>query len=146
MFDIVLVVLNFCSCFFCFKQKTAYEMRISDWSSDVCSSDLFVGVWVLAWIINALAPTFEATRNPVQAMKVAAYSATAAWVAGVFQIVPSLGWIGAILGLYSLYLLYLGLPILMKAPAAKAMAYTLATTVAAKHGRPECRERVWQTG
>src|SRR3546814_11306607 len=58
----------------------------------------FVGVWVLAWIINALAPTFEATRNPVQAMKVAAYSATAAWVAGVFQIVPSLGWLGATIG------------------------------------------------
>src|SRR3546814_3850793 len=31
-----------CVCFFFFKQKTAYEMRISDWSSDVCSSDLFV--------------------------------------------------------------------------------------------------------
>src|SRR3546814_3744685 len=29
-----------CACFFVFKQKTAYEMRISDWSSDVCSSDL----------------------------------------------------------------------------------------------------------
>src|SRR3546814_1638335 len=29
-----------CDCFFFFKQKTAYEMRISDWSSDVCSSDL----------------------------------------------------------------------------------------------------------
>src|SRR3546814_4141990 len=29
-------------CFFCFKQKTAYEMRISDWSSDVCSSDLLL--------------------------------------------------------------------------------------------------------
>src|SRR3546814_7826807 len=29
-----------CVCFFFFKQKTAYEMRISDWSSDVCSSDL----------------------------------------------------------------------------------------------------------
>src|SRR3546814_8425257 len=29
-----------CSVFFFFKQKTAYEMRISDWSSDVCSSDL----------------------------------------------------------------------------------------------------------
>src|SRR3546814_19893656 len=28
---------------FCFKQKTAYELRISDWSSDVCSSDLFAG-------------------------------------------------------------------------------------------------------
>src|SRR3546814_2978230 len=30
-------------CFFFFKQKTAYEMRISDWSSDVCSSDLLLG-------------------------------------------------------------------------------------------------------
>src|SRR3546814_5231816 len=33
--------------FFFFKQKTAYEMRISDWSSDVCSSDLDVALRVL---------------------------------------------------------------------------------------------------
>src|SRR3546814_1801272 len=33
-------VVYLCTCFFFFKQKTAYEMRISDWSSDVCSSDL----------------------------------------------------------------------------------------------------------
>src|SRR3546814_2745023 len=33
-------MFNFVSIFFFFKQKTAYEMRISDWSSDVCSSDL----------------------------------------------------------------------------------------------------------
>src|SRR3546814_8721720 len=37
-------------CFFFFKQKTAYEMRISDWSSDVCSSDLTGGVKALAHI------------------------------------------------------------------------------------------------
>src|SRR3546814_9030551 len=36
----VCIVLGF---FFFFKQKTAYEMRISDWSSDVCSSDLVYG-------------------------------------------------------------------------------------------------------
>src|SRR3546814_6842074 len=35
-----LVLLFVVFCFFFFKQKTAYEMRISDWSSDVCSSDL----------------------------------------------------------------------------------------------------------
>src|SRR3546814_10257429 len=35
-----LVSLVYVFCFFFFKQKTAYEMRISDWSSDVCSSDL----------------------------------------------------------------------------------------------------------
>src|SRR3546814_4136442 len=35
------VSMRFCfKSYFCFKQKTAYEMRISDWSSDVCSSDL----------------------------------------------------------------------------------------------------------
>src|SRR3546814_4301984 len=33
----------FCVIFFFFKQKTAYELRISDWSSDVCSSDLGAG-------------------------------------------------------------------------------------------------------
>src|SRR3546814_8237451 len=36
--------------FFFFKQKTAYEMRISDWSSDVCSSDLLhIGIDMAAW-------------------------------------------------------------------------------------------------
>src|SRR3546814_8248324 len=43
--------------FLFFKQKTAYEMRISDWSSDVCSSDLLlftaVGAPLLAFILNA---------------------------------------------------------------------------------------------
>src|SRR3546814_19485056 len=43
----VLVVL--CVFFFFFKQKTAYEMRISDWSSDVCSSDLAHGVSYAPW-------------------------------------------------------------------------------------------------
>src|SRR3546814_1182394 len=38
-FDMLLLFLCFVFFFF-FKQKTAYEMRISDWSSDVCSSDL----------------------------------------------------------------------------------------------------------
>src|SRR3546814_10502507 len=37
----LLCMISFCSCVFFFvRQKTAYEMRISDWSSDVCSSDL----------------------------------------------------------------------------------------------------------
>src|SRR3546814_17390080 len=35
-----MITSSFCCVFFFFKQKTAYEMRISDWSSDVCSSDL----------------------------------------------------------------------------------------------------------
>src|SRR3546814_2867594 len=42
VFFFVCVFLIFCCFFFFFKQKTAYEMRISDWSSDVCSSDLLL--------------------------------------------------------------------------------------------------------
>ena len=88
------------------------------------------GVYVLALIIDALAPNFGGTANQVQALKVAAYSSTASWVAGIFGLIPALGWLG-ILGLYSLYLLYLGLPILMKAPPEKAAGYTGVVIIAA---------------
>jgi len=89
-----------------------------------------IGVYVLALIIDALAPTFGGTRSQIQALKVAAYSGTAGWLAGIFALVPGLRMLG-ILGLYSLYLLYLGLPVLMKAPAEKAMGYTIVVIVAA---------------
>lgn len=81
------------------------------------------GVFVLGLVINWLAPKFGGAADKVQAFKVAAYSATAAWVVGVFNILPALS-ILTILGLYSLYLLYLGLPLLMKAPKEKALGYT----------------------
>jgi hypothetical protein len=87
-------------------------------------------VYVLAVIIDTLAPTFQGTPNRMQALKVAAYSSTAAWLAGVFAILPGLSILG-ILGLYSIYLLYVGLPILMKAPAEKAGAYTAVVILAA---------------
>jgi hypothetical protein len=86
--------------------------------------------YVLALIIDGLAPTFNGQRSQVQALKVAAYSSTAAWVAGIFYLVPGLR-VLTILGLYSLYLLYLGLPIVMKAPREKAMAYTAVVILAA---------------
>jgi len=89
-----------------------------------------VSIFVLALIIDALAPNFGGTKSKVQAMKVAAYSATASWLAGIFAIVPSLAFLG-LLGLYSLYLLYLGLPRLMKVAEDKALPYTLVTIGAA---------------
>ncbi len=89
-----------------------------------------VGVSILAFVINALAPTFNATKDSVQAYKVAAYAGTAAFLAGIFNLLPAIAWLG-ILGLYSLYLLYLGLPRLMKAPAEKALSYTVVVILAA---------------
>ncbi len=87
-------------------------------------------VYVLALIIDALAPTFSGQKNQVQAFKLAAYSSTAAWLAGIFGLIPALGFL-AILGLYSLYLLYVGVPVLMKVPESKVMGYTVAVIIAA---------------
>ncbi len=80
-------------------------------------------IYALARIIEALAPSFGGTQDPIQAFKVAAYSWTAAWVAGVFTLMPILSPL-SLLGLYSFYLLYLGLPKLMKVAEDKAVAYT----------------------
>jgi hypothetical protein len=91
---------------------------------------MLAGTYLLALIIDALAPTFNGQRSQIQALKLAAYSLTASWIAGIFGLVPALAILG-VLGLYSLYLLYLGLPVLMKAPREKAMAYTAVVILAA---------------
>lgn len=88
------------------------------------------GVFLLGLVIEALAPTFGGSKDRLLAMKVAVYSWTAAWLAGIFGLVPALG-ILALLGLYSLYLLYLGLGRLMGAPPNQALVYTLVTIVVA---------------
>jgi len=87
-----------------------------------------VGIYVFALIIDALATNFGGTKNSMQALKVAAYSSTAQWVAGVFLVLPALGFL-SILGVYSLYLLYLGMPVLMRAPQERALTYTIAVVV-----------------
>ena len=89
-----------------------------------------VGVYVMGLIIDNLAPTFGGTRSSIQALKVATYSYTAAWVAGIFALIPGLRWLG-MLGMYSLYLLFLGLPVLMKSPAEKAFGYTAVVIIVA---------------
>ena len=88
------------------------------------------GVYILAFIIDALAPTFSGEKNLNQAFKLATYSYTPGWLVGVFALIPALGILG-ILGLYGLYLLYLGLPVLMKSPKEKSAGYTVAIIIAA---------------
>ena len=87
-----------------------------------------ISVVVAAYIIDFLAGTFGAQKNLDNAMKVSAYAPTAAWVAGVFKIIPALAFLG-ILGLYSLYLLHSGIVALMKPAADKALIYTIAVIV-----------------
>ena len=91
-----------------------------------------VGVYVIAFIVDALAPSFGGEKNQVQALKVVVYGYTAAWVAGVLDIVPVLGALASLVGgIYSLYTLYLGLPKLMKNPADKTLVYFIVTIIVA---------------
>ncbi len=88
-----------------------------------------IAVFIVALIVDGLAPTFGGTKNQVQALKVVAYSYTASWVGGILSLIPALSVIGILFGLYSLYLLYLGLPVLMKSPPDKAVGYTVVVVI-----------------
>ena len=90
-----------------------------------------IGVVVLALVIEFLAPQFGGQKDRVQAFKVAAYSMTAAWVAGIFGIVPALAGLAVLGGLYGIYLLWLGLPRLMRVPEDKALVYFIVVIVVA---------------
>src|SRR5580698_4366905 len=90
-----------------------------------------IGVFVMAFIIDALAPSFGAQKSQIQALKLTVYSYTASWVAGILNIVPILGILAALAGLYGLYIMYLGLPKLMKSPADKTVGYFVVSIVVA---------------
>ena len=90
-----------------------------------------VGVFVLALIIDELAPYFRVEENRYQALKVAAYSSTPVWVAGIVGLFPMLNILRLVGLLYSLFLLYLGLPVLMRVPQEKAMRYSVVVMISA---------------
>lgn len=91
-----------------------------------------ISVYLLALVIDQFALQFGGERSRTQAFKVVAYSGTAAWGAGVFMLLPTVGGIFAALGgLYSLYLLYLGLPKLMRSNPRLTLNYFALTLVAA---------------
>jgi len=90
----------------------------------------FVMVYVVALIVDALAPTFNAQKGMDNALKLTVYSATPYWVTGIFLLIPALGILTLLGLLYGLYLMWLGLPVLMKAPEDKAPIYLGAIVVA----------------
>jgi len=88
------------------------------------------GVFVVGLIISTLAPTFSGTRDQRQALKVAAYSLTPAMLSSVLALSPILATLLQLLaGLYGIYVLYLGLPVLMQSPKEKAVGYTASVVV-----------------
>jgi hypothetical protein len=89
-----------------------------------------ISVVIVGLVADFLAPKFGGTSDRTSAFKLVVYSMTAAWLAGIFQLVPMLGILG-ILGLYSLYLFYTGATPIMKVPQDQAISYTAVTVIAA---------------
>lgn len=92
----------------------------------------FVTTYLVAFVANALAPSFGAEKNEVQATKAVAYAYTVSWVASVPALLPWLGWLFVLAAVvYGIYQLYLGLQHCMKVSSDKAVGYTIVTVVVA---------------
>jgi hypothetical protein len=89
-----------------------------------------VMVLLLGLIIDLLAPTFGGRRDFEDAFKLAVYSLTPLWLAGIFLILPGMRFL-QLTGCYSIYLLWLGIPRLMKVPEQQAANFTAVIVVCA---------------
>jgi hypothetical protein len=76
-----------------------------------------------AWVIKILAPYFQSKVDFEAAAKLVFYAMTPVWLSGIFPLIPILGGL-QILGLYGIYILYLGLPVILDTPAEKAGWFT----------------------
>ena len=89
------------------------------------------GTYVLAMIVDKLAPSFGAKKNSVASVKAVVFAYTASWIGGIFAILPSLSIISALVGIYSLFLLWMGMKTLKEVPSGKMAGYFLVTLIIA---------------
>lgn len=87
-------------------------------------------VALLGYLVNAIAPNFDADKDELAAQKIAAYSLTPSFLSGVFSLYPGLWWVSLFALAAMAFLMFRGLPILMKAPEDRVLGYTASVTVA----------------
>ena len=87
------------------------------------------GVYLTAFVINMLAKNFGAQSDFDRAFSLVAYTYTPMLVGGIFLILPALSWLASLAGIYSLYLLYIGLVPMMKTPADKQTSYFVVSLI-----------------
>jgi hypothetical protein len=95
----------------------------------VGSTFMLAGVWVIAWLVDWLAPKFGGRRDFNAALKVVVYAATGFWLSGVFGLAPPVAFLG-VTCIVSFYTLWRGLPIVMKTDADKSLPFAAAVVAA----------------
>jgi hypothetical protein len=90
-----------------------------------------LGLFLVGIVINVLAPVFSGVRDLRQALKVAAYALTPAWLGTALSFLPLGALLQFLAGIYGVYVLHLGLPVLMRTGQGSAARYTAAVVVCA---------------
>ncbi len=109
-----------------------FRIKGMDWGlyhALVVLGGAILSVFICAFVIDALAPSFGSEKNMGKSVQLVAYSFTPAWVGGLLAVLPFLGIIGSLAGLYGLYLLYVGLPKLKKTPEDKQVGYFVVSLI-----------------
>ena len=90
-----------------------------------------IGVYLLAWVIDLLAPSFESQKNFGRSLQLAVYASTPQWVAGILLLLSTtMSMLIMLIGLYAIYLLAVGMPIIKGTPKDKVVGYVALTIVA----------------
>jgi len=119
--------------------ETVYGFRVRSMSGGIVQGIIqlvsaVLSVYVISFITAWLAPQFYGQRNLGRAMQLIAYSMTPMWLVGFFHVLPSAQTFKIIVmtvgGIYAIYLIFKGLPLIMDVSENKALGYTLAILVA----------------
>jgi len=90
-----------------------------------------IGVYLLAWVIDLLAPSFESQKNFGRSLQLAVYASTPQWIAGILLLLSTtMSMLIMVIGLYAIYLLAVGMPVLKGTPKDKVVGYVALTIVA----------------
>ncbi len=82
-----------------------------------------ITVYIVAAVIEALAPSFASEKNWEKSFQLSAYSLTAAYVGAIFMLFPALNILVILCTIYSVYALYTGIPVMKKTAQDKHVAY-----------------------
>ncbi len=90
-----------------------------------------IGVYLLAWVIDLLAPSFDSQKNFGRSLQLAVYASTPQWVAGILLLLSTtMSMLIMLISLYAIYLLAVGMPVLKGTPKDKVVGYVALTIIA----------------
>ncbi len=101
-------------------------IRLAIFTYVINLASVFIAATVIAW----LGPKFGSSGDNVSALKMVGYANTPAWVAGIFNLLPFVGWlIAAVCSLYGIYLYYIGLAPVMKTPPGQTIPFMVVSAI-----------------